>query len=253
MIAMHGNVIVLSKPTAQSPMQPHYIRHRHSSLLFDQHIISARSFSSTGNDETPTKSPTEESNQPVLLYEGPFASLTLKLKRISLTSAVIGLVGLPALSLYFGSGTVPATGQIAVIATAGLTAVGSTALLGYCFSPYVHRLERLPGMASDSNSNGENNNDDATKHESLLRITTRDIIARRVEVTFDPTTDVTSAPSNNSRPFCNFMVKGLPMYVHPEMIHDDKLRVQLVGEEPKQEDDDAEAAKRKKLDDDEFL
>jgi len=182
---------------------------------------------------------------------------TLRLKRISLTSAFIGLVGLPAYSVFQHS-AIPPTGQLAVIATAGITAVGSTALLGYCFSPYVHTIERLPA-ASNNEEESESGSDIVTNDaidKHLIKIVTRDILARRVETIFDPTTEVYPPPNNNSRPFCNFMVgftsgkPALPMYVHPELVHDYKLRVQLVGEPPKE--DDVEAS-RKKTDDDEFL
>ncbi|KAL7476623.1 hypothetical protein ACHAW6_002472 [Cyclotella cf. meneghiniana] len=157
---------------------------------------------------------TSPTQQPILIYESPFASLTLKLKRISLTSAVIGLVGLPALSFFYGSaGGVPPTGQLAVIATAGITAVGSTALLGYCFSPYVHTMEIL--------SNGETEEEGAQR----VRIVTRDIFARKVITVFDPSTDVSRPGSDNSRPFCNFVVNGMPFYIHPDLLNDDKLRM----------------------------
>ena len=179
--------------------------------------------------------PKDTSKEPVVLYEGPFAALTLRLKRVSLTSAVIGIVGLPALSFFYGAAdSVPATGQVAVLATAGVTAVGSTVLLGYCFSPYVHTLERVsPDEGTDN---------------YLLRMVTRDILARRIETIFDPTTDVTAPSSSNSRPFCNFMVKGLPFYIHPELINNHELRAQLVGEETRDND-----VAKNKTDDDEFL
>eukprot|EP00985_Skeletonema_marinoi_P025331 scaffold18515_cov200-Skeletonema_marinoi.AAC.6 len=181
----------------------------------------------------------DKEKEPVVLYEGPFASLTLRLKRVSLTSAVIGIVGLPALSFFYGAAdSVPATGQVAVIATAGLTAVGSTVLLGYCFSPYVHTLERV---AADSAQD---------KNDQLIRMVTRDILARKVETIFDPTKDVAAPSSSNSRPFCNFMVHGLPFYIHPQMVHDDELRVQLVGEEKQ---DEVDNKNKTKTDDDEFL
>lgn len=77
-------------------------------------------------------------------------------------------------------------------------------------------------------------------------------MARRVETIFDPATDVTT-PSENNRPFCNFMVKGMPMYVHKEMVQDHKLRVQLVGEEDLQKKEELEAMNKKKTDDDEFF
>ena len=169
----------------------------------------------------------------MLIYESPFAALTLKLKRVSLTSAAIGIVGLPVLSVFYGAGDVPATGQLAVVATAGVTAVGSTMLLGYCFSPYVHTMELL-----DDNSNGE----------QKIKMFTRDILARQVETIFDPATDVSPPAKNNTRPFCNFMVRGKPFYIHPDLVKDHKVRAQLLGEEK-----EIVAEVKKKTDDDEFL
>jgi hypothetical protein len=224
-----------SSATPAFPSQSHSFRHELRRDFFFS-LQNARAFS----DKDASMVGSEQTQEASLVYEGPFASLTLKLKRISLISACIGIVGLPAISL-FGASSVPATGQLAIIATAGLTAVGSTALLGYCFSPYVHTLERLGGSGAD---------DVDIKH-SLVKIITRDILARRIETVFDPATDVSPPPKNNSRPFCNFMVKGLPMYVHPELIDDYKLRVQLLGEEPQQAN--ADARNKKKLEDDEFL
>lgn len=247
--------------------------HHVQNSCMNNKLVIKRSFSSGGNNshedttnkgnsiEDTTNKPdtTDKDNEEILgvIYEGPFAQLTLRLKRISLTSAFIGLVGLPAYSVFQHS-AIPPTGQLAVIATAGITAVGSTALLGYCFSPYVHTIERLPA-ASNNEEESESGSDIVTNDaidKHLIKIVTRDILARRVETIFDPTTEVYPPPNNNSRPFCNFMVgftsgkPALPMYVHPELVHDYKLRVQLVGEPPKE--DDVEAS-RKKTDDDEFL
>ena len=251
----------LTTPASPSKCKSRHVRDSYNSF----YVLNARSFSGSSNSDgegTTNKSSKKESDnsqghgeQPVLLYEGPFAQLTLRLKRISLMSAVIGIVGLPALSMFYGGGSIPVSGQLAIIGTAGVAAVGSTALLGYCFSPYVHTLERLSPSAT-SNKNEEDgvdattttNNESMNANENLLRIVTRDILARRVETIFDPTTDVFPPPTNNSRPFCNFMVRGLPMYVHKEMIHDLKLRLQLLGEEPPQD-----LEPKKKSDDDEFL
>jgi hypothetical protein len=263
LVFSRSDVSTATSPTYDGWSRQYRFSHRRQPL--GSCNTTARSFSSTGNEDNTDNQPEKFSveysdDEPTLVYEGPFASLTLKLKRVSLTSAVIGLVGLPALSLFYGAGAVPAIGQIAVIATAGITAVGSTALLGYCFSPYVHTLEVLPEkVTSESDGNEDegdgnttsNNTDEGVDTQRLARIVTRDILARRVETVFNPATDISPPPSNNSRPFCNFMVKGLPMYVHPELVHDYKLRVQFVGEEPQQED--AETRNKKKVDDDEFL
>lgn len=135
------------------------------------------------------------------------------------------------MSLFY-SGDVPQTGQMAVLATAGVTAVGSTVLLGYCFSPYVHTLELL---------SNDGNKDD----EIRIRMITRDILARRIETIFT-SCHVTMPREGNMRPFCNFMVRDKPYYIHPELVKDNGVRRMLVGDEKVVED-------VKKVDEDEFL
>lgn len=183
---------------------------------------------------------------PSLLYEGPFAQLSLRLKRVSVTTAALGVVGMPLLMAMHG-GDVPATGQLAVGGTAILAAAGSTVALSFCFSPYVHKLERVV-VTPDNEKDG----DTATAERNLIKATTANILGMRVETIFDPATDVGKAAG--SRPFCNFTAKGLPMYVHPDMVYDDELRLQLVGEaELELQEKAKEAAKKNKQDDDEFL
>ena len=63
--------------------------------------------------------------------------------KVSLLTASFGLV-LPLTSLLTTT-TVPPLGQIAITSVALSTAVGSTALLNYCVSPYVHRLVEREG------------------------------------------------------------------------------------------------------------
>ena len=223
-----GGRILYTMRRSITTTQTSTIRRRHRD---GDYFSSDRQFRSFSINSDAVKKNNEEPTTPNIVYEGPFASLTLRLKRISLMSAIVGVVGLPALSFSFGS-SVPASGQLAVVVTAGITAVGSTALLGYCFSPYVHTLERLVG-----------------EENGLVRITTRDILARKVETVFDPKTDVSSPPKHNSRPFCNFIVKGAPMFVHQELVRDHELRVQLLGENAIMSNADT----RHKTDDDEFL
>ena len=59
-------------------------------------------------------------------------------------TAFTGTFGMPAL-VYLHTGTVPAVGQAAVGGTALLAAVGSTVLLNFCVSPYVHTIKQREG------------------------------------------------------------------------------------------------------------
>jgi len=199
-------------------------------------IADSRWFSSSDDN---TDDGNRQSPKVELLYEGPFASLSLRLKRVSISTAVVGAIGMPLLIAMHG-GDVPASGQLAVGGTAIVAAIGSTGALSYCFSPYVHKLERFQAKSSDEESNSK----------MVVKAITMNILSMRVETVFDPATDVTNA--SNHRPFCNFVAGGLPMYVHPELIYDDELRMQLVGKEWTETQEKAKDA-AKKQDDDDFL
>jgi len=187
-----------------------------------------------------------------LIYDGPFKDLTLKLKRISVTTCAIGFVGVPM--IVYAQGTISAsmslTAQIAVAGTTMLAACGSTIALSYCFSPYVHTLKNYKDEVNENEKSDKENSE-------LLQAITCNIVGMKVETIFNPNTDITSP---NKRPFCNFIAKGMPMYIHPELIEDDKLRRQLFLDAadtlPKKGDDakkDDTADKKVKKDDDDFI
>merc|ERR1711957_51411 len=69
------------------------------------------------------------------------------------------------------------------------------------------------------------------KEKMLLKAVTRNMFAITVETIFDPKTDVVyeDVAKKTNRPFCNFIAKGVPLYVHPQLIQDGDLRALLVG------------------------
>lgn len=178
-----------------------------------------------------------------VIYEGPFAQLAFRLKAVSITTALVGVVGIPFL-IMIHSGDVPVAGQLAVGGSAILGAVGSTVAMDFVFSPYISTLERVPVRQCHSNKE-ESSEEQRAAQEWLLKATTRNILSMKVETVFDPTTDVT--PYSGIRPFCNFLAKGRPMFVHPDLILDDTIRAQLVG------DDEEQKPKQTKEDDDGFV
>jgi hypothetical protein len=184
-----------------------------------------------------------------LLYEGPFASLALRLKLVSITSAGLALVGIPLL-ISMHTGDVPLAGQLAVGGSAMVGAVGSTVAMSFVFSPYVTKLERVPVRLCHAKQDDDSGSkQDVTEHaaqEWLLKATTRNMLAMKVETVFDPETDIASY--SGIRPFANFTAKGVPMYVHPDLILDDELRAKLVGEQ-----ETAKHQKSIKDDDDGFI
>jgi hypothetical protein len=83
-------------------------------------------------------------------------------------------------------------GQLAVSGTATLAAVGSTLLLNYCVTPYVHELREVGGS---------------------YEATTATMWGTRMNTKFGLDEVVGVAKANTSRPFCNFLAAGKPLYM----------------------------------------
>lgn len=105
----------------------------------------------------------------------------------------------------------PPIGQLAVGGSAMLGAVGSTVAMSFVFSPYITTLERVPIRQCHSNNDDDNDavepQEERAAQEWLLKATTRNIAAMKVETVFDPKTDVEQY--HGIRPFCNFVAKGV--------------------------------------------
>lgn len=190
-----------------------------------KYFFSTSSSSTENNNHAKDEENAE--NLPVKVYEGPLADLTLRLKRISIGSCVIGLFGFP--TLYLCKEGLGSASQFFVVGGTSLLATcGSTLALHYCFSPYVHSLELITSSSDEDENNKKSNS------TTMLKATTRNMFAQREETHFDPKKDVIHQKSSSSaitRPFCNFYVGEKPFYVHKELIEDGELFRQLFGEE----------------------
>lgn len=206
------------------------------------------------NDNDENNSPNNEintKNSNIIIYKGPFASLSKRLKRISITTAIASIIGIPTAIILQSTGdaaVIPAVGQIAVGSTAILAATGSTAALSFVFGPYVNTLEYI---------NKSNHNEDSDDDMVMVKVTTCNIFGMDKETIFNPKIDIRQ-PSSSYRPFCNFLIRNDPFYIHPELLDDEKLRIQLLGEELGRLGDDGncndeERKKKNKELDDDFL
>jgi len=81
----------------------------------------------------------------VLLYEGKFSTRLQWLRRVSLGSTVVSVVGFPlAFQLGAGGGlAMPLVGQLMIAGTAIFTSLSSTIFLQTLTSPYVAKLYSL--------------------------------------------------------------------------------------------------------------
>ena len=76
---------------------------------------------------------------------------------------------------------------------------------------------------------------------TMIKATTRSVFGWKRELVFNPRTDVEVYAG--SRPFANFIAKGVTLYAHPEMLNEDMralLFVPKAPEERKASDDDDE-------------
>ena len=71
----------------------------------------------------------------------------------------------------------------------------------------------------------------STEEDLLIKATTRKIFALPVKTIFNRYTDVVyeGVVKKINRPFCNFIAKGVLLYVNPELVRDVRLRALLVG------------------------
>jgi hypothetical protein len=205
------------------------MRHRPIVLVsnrqWNSNISDVTSPSTTNTNTTNTTSETE------IVYEGPFAMLTTRLKGVSLASASLGCVIVPLL-LHTYSGEISILGQYAVGGMTMMIATITTVTVNYCFSPYVHTLERIPALRLGSSPQDVSSSEDTKKelvdNKYLIKSTRRNFLLMKKEMVFDPSTDC--EPYKGYRPFCNFLANKVPHYIHPEALLFDDLRKHLLGE-----------------------
>lgn len=181
-------------------------------------------------DETSSTTITAAPVETKPLYEGPLAGITTRLKIISITTASGSMLGIPYLIMTH-SGELGLMSQLAVGGVAMFGGTASTFLLNFFFAPYVHTLERIPVRACQATVN--DNPDQKAAQEYLIKATTRNIFCRKVEIVFNPATDVSRY--TGTRPFANFFVKNTALFVHGDLLYDSQLRNQLL---PDMKDED---------------
>ena len=154
--------------------------------------------------------------------------LITRLKRISITSCLLSVVGLPVL-IYLKNGTWPDVKQMGLGGFAFVSATGSTLALHFVFGPYILELYEVPRndhgtILADASSMTNTPTSDTA--ECLYKATTRSILGLKSEILFDPLVDVTKY--QGARPFANFVVKNnRVLYCHPELL-DDVTRLRLL-------------------------
>lgn len=193
----------------------------HYSKMLCQGHISARTFGSSSNNKND-----------ILLYESPLGTVVTRLRTVSIATGICGSLGLP-LVVSLKGGVLPSTGLLAIGMTFCMMSLGSTAAIHYIFHPYVYEIYKMPVRQCHFNKDGQDTleeeavviKEEPPKGPYLYKAISKSLFLGTVETVFDP--DVDLEPYKGLRPMCNFLAKNVPLYVHPQQVHNQELRAAL--------------------------
>lgn len=209
--------------TTSFSFEKHHSPQRNTGAFRSRADTGFRFFSSLPN-EGEDKGDANQEDEPRLLYKAPMGGLVTRLKRISITSCLVSIIGLPLL-VYIKNGTWPDAKQIGMGGFAFVSATGSTMALHFVFGPYVLDLYEIP-VRNCANKANDSPAVDQAGQEFMFKATTRSILGMKNEVVFNPLTEVTRY--QGARPFANFIAKEeFVMYCHPELL-DEETRKKLL-------------------------
>jgi hypothetical protein len=158
--------------------------------------------------------------EPKLIYEGPFAGMLKRLRLVSFTSSVLGVVGFP-LTYVFGipNSTISIAGQVVVVGTALLASLSSTAFLQLVTHPYVTQMHEHIPVASDG--------------QRRFRATKLGYYGNAIVTEF-ALTDIKSV-TVGQHPYATCQIGGdkkAYMYVHAKELADAPLRRLMTSDSP---------------------
>lgn len=170
-----------------------------------------------------------------LIYTGKFSFKLKLLKRFSITSSLVGGVGIPTI-ISLGLTNLPPVGQFAVGGVAMVATFGSTLLLQLLTHPYVLSLYELkkPSIEASTSSITSNNykiqeiiNKEPIDREFIIR--SLNVIGFEKETKFR-LKDVEVIKEASVHPFASFQVNKKFFYVHSDSILDDQLKRSLTND-----------------------
>jgi hypothetical protein len=169
-----------------------------------------------------------------LIYQGKFSFKLKLLKRFSITSSLVGGVGIPTI-ISLGLTNLPPVGQFAVGGVAMVATFGSTILLQLLTHPYVLSLYELKKPPIEIPSIQITNIDDKIKDTNNEIIDREFIIKSLSVIVLEKETkfrlkDVQVVKEASVHPFASFQVNKKFFYVHSDSILDEQLKRSLTND-----------------------
>lgn len=148
-------------------------------------------------------------------YDGFYASKLKMLRRISITSSILSVFGLPIV-ISMSSGDMSVAAKISIASTAVVASVGSTAILQAITHPYITSMSYLKG--------GKHEGDNAAGNYKLKAV--------RMSILGNPRPSEFSLNDMKevrvtSHPYANFQIDGKYYYVRPDVIENELLREKI--------------------------
>ena len=164
-----------------------------------------------------------------LIYHGNYEPKLSLLRRISLFSSVISVIGLPLLiTSDFGHNSVPEIGKIAVSVCVMFASVSSTSFLSLISKPYITKMYIINnnnGTTNSSNITNKTSNSDNNKDIQFIA-ERLNIFGNIITTTF--TYNDIEFIKAVVHPFATFRVKGSGFYyVYGSNFKDDKIKALL--------------------------
>lgn len=170
-----------------------------------------------------------------LIYKGKFSFKLKVLKRFSITSSLVGGIGIPTI-ISLGLTNLPPVGQFVVGGVAIVATFGSTILLQLLTHPYVLSLYELKKPAIEIPLIETTNNDKKIKDINNKDIIDREFIIKSLNViglekeTSFRLKDVQVVREASVHPFASFQVNKKFFYVHSDSILDEQLKRSLTND-----------------------
>ena len=163
-----------------------------------------------------------------LVYKGKFSFKLKILKRFSITSSLVGGIGIPAI-ISLGLTNLPPVGQFAVGGVAVVATFGSTILLQLLTHPYVLSLYELkkPSTTIPEVNKEEKPIKESTDREFIIR--SLNVIGIEKETKFK-LKDAEVIREASIHPFASFRVNKKFFYVHSDSIIDEQLKRSLTND-----------------------
>lgn len=180
--------------------------------------VSYRCFLST--ESKPKSAASSTSSSSTIVYEGPFAGMLKRLRRVSIVSTTVAFVGFP-LTMVFGipSASISLAGQLGVVGTSLLASASSTFFLQLITHPYVTELREIKQEGVEVSGD---------QKDRQFLVSRLNYFGNTVQTQFN-LSQVTKGVGK-AHPYASCQADGQHLYLHGSELKDTSLRILMTND-----------------------